>query len=99
MTFIDEADVGPPSASSCCRKLFDPERAMVPRFSTRSSLVMPTPLSWIVSVFASGSQLMRIAISLPSSAGPSDVSEACLRFSSASDEFETSSRTKTSLSV
>jgi hypothetical protein len=52
---------------------------MVPRFSTRSSLVMPTPLSWIVSVFASGSQLMRIAISLPSSAGPSDVSEACLR--------------------
>ena len=91
------------SPFSCrfCANALVPERAMVPRLSMSSSRDMPMPVSAIVSVFASLFVVIDISIFDPASSPPPPppVSAAYRRFSSASDAFETSSRTKTSLSV
>ena len=52
---------------------------MVPRFSIRSSLDMPMPLSWIVSVFASLSVVIEMAISGASATSLPAMSAACQR--------------------
>ena len=91
------------SPFSCrfCANALVPERAMVPRLSMSSSRDMPMPVSAIVSVFASLFVVIDISIFDPASSPPPPppVSAAYRRFSSASEAFETSSRTKTSLSV
>ena len=55
-----------PSAASLSRNALVPERAMVPSASTRSSRLMPTPLSRKVSVLASGSMAISMAKGAPS---------------------------------
>ena len=48
-------------------KAFEPEWAIVPRFSTSSAWVIPMPKSWIVKVFALSSVVMLISSSSLSS--------------------------------
>ncbi len=76
-----------------------PEWAIVPRFFSSSSAVMPMPLSEMVSVRASLSKETRLARSSPSSwTLPSD-RLLKLSLSTASDALEMSSRRKISLLV
>ena len=74
-----------------------PDRAIVPRDETRSSRVMPMPVSSMTSVLDAGSPLICIFIS-PFAAMTSGLDTDVNRsLSSASDALDTSSRRKTSL--
>ena len=68
-----------------------------PRLATSSSLVMPIPVSAIVTVPAASSVAMEISSGSAESAPPLTCSERSLL--RASEALEMSSRTKTSLSV
>ena len=74
-----------------------PDRAMVPRFSSRSLSFIPMPLSAIVSVFPSfGSNEMSIRGAKGTPRYSSCVRVRYFSLSSASDALETSSRRKIS---
>lgn len=76
---------------------FEPDLAMVPRFSAIVSLLIPTPESKRVRVFSFSFVVSSILRLDPPEDWP--YSSAYLCFSSASEQFERSSLTKTSLSV
>ena len=81
------------------RNAFDPEWAMVPRFSTISLRVIPMPKSWMVNVLALSSVVTLISRGRLSSKISFSVICVWRSFSKASDALDTSSRTKISFSV
>lgn len=74
-----------------------PDLAIVPISSTRSSRVMPMPLSRTVKVRASLSTSSEMCRSLMSTPARLPVSDSSLSLSRASEAFEISSRRKMSL--
>ena len=81
------------------RNALVPEWAMVPRFFTSSSRVMPMPASEMVSVFASASVVMWISSGAAASWMSFSVASMWRSFSIESEALEISSRRKISLSV
>ena len=73
-----------------------PDRAIVPSDETRSSRVMPMPVSSMVSVFATGSPLIWIFMSPWPSIMDGSLTDRNRSLSSASEALETSSRRNTS---
>ncbi len=73
-----------------------PERAIVPRFFTASSRLMPMPLSVMVTVPAAGSQSTLIASSGSSAMSAASAMAAKRSRSQASEALEMSSRRKIS---
>ena len=94
-----EASPPLPEFFKAAAKAFEPEWAMVPRFSTNSSRVMPMPVSEMVMVPAVSSELM--VISSGASDWKTSFSVSCVRriFSRESAALDTSSRMKISRSV
>ena len=80
-------------------KFFEPECAIVPKFSTSSFSSIPMPWSEIVMVLFSSSVVILISSSNSESQILFPVSSVYFNFSSASAAFETSSLMKISLSV
>ena len=78
-------------------KALVPDLAIVPRLLTRSALVIPTPVSRMVSVPSSLLGVMRMYNSFSESSCVGSVRAEYLILSSASDELEMSSRRKISL--
>ena len=87
------------SAPACIASMnaLVPDCAMVPRLVIISALVMPTPESMIVSVLFDLSGTRRMKSSGFESSTALSVSDWWRILSSASDEFEMSSRRKISL--
>ena len=75
----------------------EPDRAIVPKLAINSSLVIPTPVSWIVKVrFCLSVPICISKLLSPATCVTSlSLRHRYLNFSSASLAFETSSRTNT----
>ena len=84
-------------ADSASIKLFVPDLAIVPRQLIKSALVIPTPVSISVSVFASRFGTISICKLDSDDNLAVSVRDSYRILSRASDAFETNSRKKTSL--
>ena len=84
-----------PSLLSSSRKALDPDLAIVPKLSNNSSLVIPIPWSFIVSVPFSWSVAMLISRGSSPSVTSFPVINWYCSFSSASEALDITSRIKT----